>query len=383
MIRIDEKSACCGCSACFNLCPQQCISMENDKMGFMYPSVDMEKCVGCGLCENICPSLKKSTIGENVSPITYAAQNPNDVIRQLSSSGGIFTSLAQYILSQNGVVFGAAFDRTFRKVQHVAVQTSQDLYRIQGSKYVQSNAGCSYRAVKEFLEQGRLVLFSGTLCQIAGLKAFLHKDYPNLYLVDVVCYGVPAPKVWDAYIDSLEKKHNGKVTQVSFRDKRNGWSDYVISVKFDNGKEYINCRSDDLYMRGFLHDYYLRPACYQCDFKGLNRASDITLGDLWGIDQIAPQLNDNKGTSLVMISSERGKLLFEKVLSDMIFQIVKIEDVVKYNPAIETNVHTAQNNIAFERDFGNKPIMVLLNQYCSKSVIKKLIKKIMTAMKCR
>jgi coenzyme F420-reducing hydrogenase beta subunit len=237
--------------------------------------------------------------------------------------------------------------------------------------------------VKEFLEQGRLVLFSGTLCQIAGLKAFLHKDYPNLYLVDVVCYGVPAPEVWDAYIDSLEKKYNGKVTKVSFRDKRNGWSDYIISVKFDNGKEYINCRSEDLYMRGFLHDCFLRPACYQCDFKGLNRASDITLGDLWGIDHIVPQLNDDKGTSLVMISSERGKLLFDKVLSDMIFQIVKIEDVVKYNPAIEANVHTGKNNIAFERDFGNKPITVLLNQYCSKSVIRKLMQKIRTAIKRR
>lgn len=381
MIKIDDKTSCSGCSACANICPQKCISMENDMMGFMYPSVDMEKCVGCGLCENICPSLKKSTIGENVSPIAYAAQNPNDVIRQLSSSGGIFTSLAQYILSQNGVVFGAAFDRTFRKVQHVAVQTSQDLYRIQGSKYVQSNAGCSYRTVKEFLEQGRLVLFSGTLCQIAGLKAFLHKDYPNLYLVDVVCYGVPAPKVWDAYIDFLEKKHNGKVTQVSFRDKRNGWSDYVISVKFDNGKEYINCRSDDLYMRGFLHDYYLRPACYQCDFKGLNRASDITLGDLWGIEHLAPELNDEKGTSLVIISSEKGKALFEKAASNMVKQVVRIEDAVKYNPAIEYNCHSNRNWVQFERDFGNKPILVLLKRYCSESILKKILRRIKREIK--
>ncbi len=376
MIKIDDKTVCSGCAACSNLCPQKCIVLEKDKMGFVYPAVDMMKCVDCGLCEQVCPGLKRITDRPNRQLMSYAAQNLDEAVRLSSSSGGIFTCIAQYILSQEGVVFGAAFDNTFRSVRHIAVQTLQDLYKIQGSKYVQSHVGSSYQMVKCFLDMGKLVLFSGTLCQIAGLKAFLHKDYRNLYLVDVVCYGVPAPSVWSEYLDVLENKYNGKVTGVSFRDKRKGWSNYVISIKFDNGKEYVNSRVKDPYMRGFLHDCYLRPACYKCNFKGLSRATDITLGDLWGIEHIAPELNDEKGTSLVMISSEKGKELFEKATLDVVYQTAQIEDVVKYNPAIENNFHLDQKRKSFEKDFGSKPITTLLNQYVSDSLFKKIMRKI-------
>ena len=381
MIKIDDKTSCSGCSACANICPQKCISMKKDNMGFVYPLVDTIKCVDCGLCERICPCLKDHENAKHTQLTVYAAQFLDDTVRSVSSSGGIFTCLARYILLQKGVVFGATFDDEFRIVRHISVRTVKELYRIQGSKYIQSYMGSSYSEVKDLLENGTPVLFSGTLCQIEGLKAFLHKDYQNLYLVDVVCYGVPAPGVWSAYIDSLEKKYKGKAVGVSFRDKRNGWSDYVISVKFSNGKEYVNSRSNDLYMRGFLHDYYLRPSCYQCNYKSFKKITDITLGDLWGIEHLAPELNDEKGTSLVIISSEKGKSLFEKAASNMVKQVVRIEDAVKYNPAIEYNCHSNRNWVQFERDFGNKPILVLLKQYCSESILKKILRRIKREIK--
>ena len=376
MIKIDDKTACSGCAACANLCPQKCIVMESDKMGFAYPTIEITKCVNCGLCERMCPTFKKKVDEFGRELLVCAAQSIEDATRLASSSGGIFTCLAQHILSQGGVVFGAAFDGSFRSVKHIAVHTSPDLYRVQGSKYVQSDAGSSYQSVKDFLEQGKVVLFSGTLCQIEGLQAFLHKDYQNLFLIDVVCYGVPSPSVWNEYLDVLEIKYNGKVTGVSFRDKRKGWSNYVISVKFGNGKEYVNSRAKDPYMRGFLHDCYLRPACYECNFKGLNRVSDITLGDLWGIEHIVPELSDEKGTSLVMISSEKGKQLFEAVTSDIVCQTVQIDDVVRYNPAIKNNFHSDQKQKSFEKDFGIKPITTLFNQYVLDSLFKKIIRKI-------
>ena len=382
MINIDDKTICSGCSACVNLCPQKCMFMETDKMGFSYPVVNIIKCVDCGLCEKICPGLKKVADGKNKQLIVYAAQNTDEKMRMASSSGGLFATFAQYIISQGGVVFGAAFNNTFRSVHHIAVQTTQELYKVQGSKYVQSDVESSYRLARDFLDQGKKVLFSGTLCQIEGLKAFLHKEYENLYLLDIVCYGVPSPGVWNEYVDFLEKKYHGRTIGVAFRDKRKGWKDYVVSIKFDNGKEYINSRSEDLYMRGFLHDYYLRPACYQCNFKSLNRGSDITLGDLWGIEKIVPKLDDDKGTSLVMISSAKGKELFENVVSNIVCQTVLIEDVVKYNPAIENNFHSLDRNCqAFEKTFGSKPIATLLNQYCSSSIFKKMIRKIKRVLK--
>ena len=176
--------------------------------------------------------------------------------------------------------------------------TLEELEKLYGSKYVQSDINSSYKDAKAYLQEGRMVLFSGTPCQIAGLRSFLAKDYENLILLDIVCHGAPAPAVWDEYLGYLEKKYSGKATAVSFRDKRESWRDYVLSIKFDNGKEYVQNRANDLYMRGFLHDHYLRPSCFNCKNKGVDRIADITLGDLWGAEKIAPKLDDNKGTSL-------------------------------------------------------------------------------------
>lgn len=374
-INKDNAAICSGCAACAEICPESCINMKADKMGFLYPEVEASRCIDCGLCSRICPSSVKEKSDGNGFLGLYAAQSSDDSLRLSSSSGGLFNLFARYILSQNGVVFGAAFDETFHGVVHTEVQSVHNLYKLQGSKYIQSSIGNSYHSAKTYLEQGRTVLFSGTPCQIKGLKAFLHKDYENLYLLDIVCHGVPAPGVWDEYVSFLENKYKGNITGVSFRDKRHGWHNYVLSVKFDNGKEYVNNRSDDLYMRGFLHDCYLRPSCFECKHKGLERFSDITIGDLWGAESIAPELDDNKGTSLVMIFSDKGRRLFESVSADVKSKTVTAEEVVKYNPAIIKSPDFNPQSISFEKEFGNKNIGNLLNKFCSVPVYRKILRK--------
>lgn len=344
-------------------------------MGFLYPEVEMTKCIDCGLCGRVCPSFGDEKGDRNSFQSLYAAQSTDDSLRFVSSSGGLFNLFARYVLSQNGVVFGAAFDQNFHGVVHTEVESEDTLYKLQGSKYVQSSIGNSYRSAKKYLEQGRTVLFSGTPCQIKGLKAFLHKDYENLFLLGIVCHGVPSPGVWDEYVSFLENKYKGKVTEVSFRDKRHGWRSYVLSVKFDNGKEYINNRSDDLYMRGFLHDCYLRPSCFHCKHKGLEHSSDITIGDLWGAEIISPELDDNKGTSLVMIFSEKGRKLFESVSSGLKSKMVTADEVVKHNPAIIKSPDFNPQSISFEKEFGKKNIDNLLNKFCSVPIYRKILRK--------
>lgn len=367
---------CSGCTACASLCPVQCITMQKDKMGFAYPRIDTSRCVDCGACERACPGLKKTSAENNPMLKTYAAQASSDDVRRDSSSGGLFTLIARYILSQNGVVYGAAFDGTYHSVKHVAVEDEKELYKLQGSKYLQSDLQEAFAAVKQYLEQERTVLFSGTPCQIAGLRSFLTKEYDHLYLLDIVCHGAPAPAVWDEYLTFLEKTYNGKANKVSFRDKRRGWHDYVLSIAFEGGKEYVKDRTEDLYVRGFLHDYYLRPSCYDCNYKGENRPSDITLGDLWGASSICPELDDNKGTSLVMVSSEKGGRLFESLASDIQYQSIDLRQCVIHNPAIVSSCDHNPKSAAFERLFQTKPINRLLNRFCSNTLWRKVMRKV-------
>ncbi len=344
-------------------------------MGFAYPEIDTAKCIDCGLCEKNCPGLKKTQTMDAPLLESYAAQCLDDSVRFVSSSGGLFTLIARYIFSQNGVVFGAAFDDTFHGVKHIAVETMHDLDRLQKSKYVQSDAGSAYQEVKAYLEKGRKVLFTGTPCQIAGLRGFLSQEYEALFLLDIVCHGVPAPGVWDEYVGILETKYQGKVTAVSFRDKSKGWRDFRLAVRFDNNREYSNCHSADLYMQGFLRNCYLRPSCYECNYKGLNRMSDITLGDLWGVKNISQEMDDNKGTSLIMISSEKGKSLLEKIGADIKCQPIHIDAAVKHNSAIVKSCDRSPKSSIFEKEFGTKPLLYLLKKYCSNSIYTKTVRR--------
>ena len=325
MIDIKDKSKCSGCHSCYNICPKQCITMKEDQEGFWYPEVDVEQCIDCGMCEKRCPILNDMKIDNQ--PQAYACYNKDESIRKESSSGGVFTLLASLVIEKGGIVYGASFNNE-NMVEHIEIDNVNDLNKLRGSKYVQSKIGNTYSRVKDYLNQGRLVYFSGTPCQIDGLLAFLNKRYDNLILQDIVCHGVPSPKVWKKYLEQFNIEEDAKI---SFRDKSTGWDSYSFTI--DQKEKFTQLSSQNEYMKVFLKNLCLRPSCYDCHSKSLHRNSDITLADFWGIKNICPELYDNKGTSLVFINSKKGKELFKNIKKNIEYKEVNIEEASKYNPS--------------------------------------------------
>lgn len=326
MIKIGNKSECCGCSSCAQSCPQNCIEMKADKEGFLYPSVDTVQCIGCDLCEKVCPIFQVGQMGDNVCS-TYIGYNNNLSERLASSSGGIFTMLAKYVLAQEGVIYGVAFDDAFMP-QYVRIDHVDELFKLQGSKYVQSRMGTVYLQVRKDLHIGKIVLFSGVACQVAGLKSFLKKEYENLYTIDVLCHGVPSPLVWEKYINWQRKVYNSEPRQILFRKKDTGWKNYSIEIQFQNNSVYQKTFREDIYMQFFLKEICLRPSCHACHFKKLERPSDITLGDSWGVDRYMPELDDDKGTSLILVHTQTGEEMLEQILPHMKYCKVDIDKVL-------------------------------------------------------
>lgn len=322
MIQITNKNHCCGCSACAQICPKQCIAMMPDSEGFCYPKINETICVKCGLCEKVCPMLKSQNMQGQVH--AWAAYCKEDKIRLASSSGGIFSLLAEEILEEGGVVFGAAFDGQMM-VHHVAVESVRDLERLRGSKYLQSRIENSYADVKAYLAADRKVLFSGTACQIAGLLYFLGRPYEKLWTVDVLCHGVPTPTLWKNYLSEQNRAFKMPVRQISFRDKSQGWKKYQMAWKVEGGEIYRQPASRNPYMRLFLSNICLRPSCYDCHFKGFPRVSDLTLGDCWGVEQHSPEMDDDKGTSVVIVNTEKGNTLREKIASRCVWKEEKLD----------------------------------------------------------
>lgn len=335
MININFQNECCGCSACAQICPCSCISMVEDSEGFLMPKINSEKCVDCGLCEKACPVFHSETpIGNIVPPNVYAAYNKNEAVRMKSSSGGIFTLLAEYAINKNGVVFGARLSKDCKSVYHCMIENAGDISLFRGSKYVQSNINNTFKEVKNQLDNGRFVLFSGTPCQIEGLISSLQNKYNNLLLVDFICHGIPSPKVWRKYLEYIENKH-GKVKSVLFREKSNGWKGVAnVYIRLQNDEACIDQLECNLYGAAFLSNLSLRKSCYNCKFRKVNRKSDITIGDFWGIDEIAPEMNDNKGISAVIINSPNGEEVFEEIKSELIYKSVDFYDVEKHNAAL-------------------------------------------------
>lgn len=318
MIILNDKKDCCGCHACVQRCPKQCILMREDEEGFLYPYIDTSLCINCGLCEQVCPVINQSD--PRLPLKVYAAKNPNETIRQASSSGGLFTMLAEQILQRNGVVFGARFNEKW-EVIHDYTETLEGLAAFRGSKYVQSRIGDNYQYAKTFLETGREVLFSGTPCQIAGLNSYLNKKYKNLLTVDLICHGVPSPKIWQIYLNETIKRTSKKkvcIENISFRDKRLGWKKFCVtlslSTKDINGikKDFFNSDifSKNIFMKGFLSNLYLRPSCHSCPSRLFKSGSDITIGDFWGIEYIFDNFDDDKGVSAIMINSKKGETVY-------------------------------------------------------------------------
>lgn len=331
MPNLCENELCTGCGACAQVCLRQCITMAEDGEGFLYPRVDMELCVRCGLCERACPVLN-AVYKDEPQPEAFAAHSRSLEIVNHSSSGGVFTLLATEILNAGGIVFGAAFDENW-DVHHIGVEAAGALALLRGSKYVQSVMGDTYLKAKQALEVGRPVLFSGTPCQIAGLRRYLKKEYDKLLCVDTICHSVPSPKAWRGFLKELKTRYGGEITGVNFRDKRDGWQGYYFCANTDGGKEILYRVHENPYMQAFLKGLSTRPSCYQCKFKGINRESDITLGDFWGVQSVVPEAFFDKGTSLILVNSEKAHKALTAIQGQVVMQKVDPLKAVEFNPA--------------------------------------------------
>lgn len=335
MIRITDKHNCCGCEACVQACPKQCISFEEDNEGFRYPKVDDSLCVECGACERTCPILNSDA--ERKPQRQVAAINPDSIVREQSSSGGIFTMLAEQVIRQKeGVVFGVRFDEHWQAVFDYT-ETVDGLAAFRGSKYVQALVGQSFLQAREFLKQGRMVLFSGSPCQIAGLRHFLRRDYDNLVTVDFICHGTPSPKVWSRYLDEVTQNAVHAISDVQFRNKKQGWKRFNLEMAYDKDGQTVSLSSwhqKNHFMRIFLQNVILRPSCYSCKAKGGRSGSDITIADFWGIQQLNPEMDDDMGTSLVMLHTEKGTTLYDSLNITRQWDTA-YEDILKLNPSVE------------------------------------------------
>lgn len=330
----SDKTQCCGCSSCAQRCPKGCITMVQDEEGFSYPQVDAATCIDCGLCEKVCPILSLKQAHEPLK--VFAAKNPDETIRKESSSGGIFTMLAESVIREGGIVFGARWNKDWN-VEHAYTETIEGLKAFRGSKYVQSNINDCYKKTEAFLKEGRKVLFSGTPCQIAGLKAFLRKEYDNLLTVECVCHGVPSPGLWQKYLSETTKGKS--VLSINHRDKRAGWRNYSVVIKFTPSElsepskhsELSELHDDNPWTRAFIKNLTLRPSCYQCAFKTFKSQADITLADLWGDRKLMPDQNEDKGITLVVIRSHKATEAFKNVETNKDFTL---QDVVPFNGAL-------------------------------------------------
>lgn len=374
-VEIIDKKLCSGCTACMSICPKQCISMQEDEEGFLYPKVDAEKCIQCSKCVKVCPYASSEFTNkseEEELALCYAAYYNNEEIRYKSSSGGMFRAFADQIITEGGVVFGAAFDDNFL-VEHTCSETLEGLTAFMGSKYLQSRMGSSFSRVKKYLEQGRKVLFTGCGCQIAGLKRFLNGKDENLICIDLICHGVDSPKIWYDYLCNLLP--NDKAESVSFRDKITG-QDYS-SVRI-LGRKSSFCKEGKklLYFRSWQYGLFSRPSCEICPFKKDNRISDITIGDCWGFRNIAPEMFDDKGLSSVIVHTEKGKNLFEIIAPHLVFKEALLDDVKRYNSDyIKSNPFNHRMRMAFWKEYlsHKKPFLVLLDKYLKESNMHKII----------
>ena len=328
---------CCGCSACAHSCPKSCIRMKENKEGFLYPEIQTENCINCGACEKVCPVLAEKAAEADIRQAHAAILRDQDVLIN-SSSGGLFTALADAVIDKGGCVFGAAFTEDFRAVHHVMAESAEALCMLRGSKYMQSDPEDCYPAVRKELDRDRWVLFTGTPCQIAGLRCFLRKDYDRLICADVICHGTPSSRLWQYYLKNTEEKLGGKAIVVNFRDKAFGWKKYGLNITAVGNEVYYCPMKEDPYLRMFLKNVCLRESCYHCSVKEKGAFSDITMGDFWGVEHILPETDCRRGVSLAVIHTEKGRVLFEQTRGNMQVIDVDYKRAVSYNTLLTDSV---------------------------------------------
>lgn len=365
-----NKKECCGCTACFHICPINCIVMKEDEEGFLYPNIDKAKCIHCNKCKEVCPN--RDIENRNTRTQTFVGYYKDDEVRKQSSSGGIFSAIAEWILQQKGVVFGAAFDENF-EVHHIAVETKEELIKLRGSKYVQSRLENTFLEAKEYLEKKRKVLFTGTACQIAGLKNYLSAEYENLYTVDVLCHGAPSPKIWRMYLDDKKEQYQASINKVEFRNKDDGWKNYFINIAFSNMERFYTHYYKDKFTRMFLDNLDLRPSCYSCVFKEIPRISDVTIGDSWGVENYMPDMDDDKGTSVILVHSSNGEKIFREIRKKLIVSEVGLDVAVSPTADSRKSVTMHPNRNKYLEGVKRGENFDVLYEYVKKSFLQRAV----------
>lgn len=349
IVLFDKKEKCCCCAACRNICPTQAITINSDADGFKFPEINHDLCIECGLCNRVC-AFQNIPVSGNEPITTYVAINKNRDVLSSSASGGVFGALASIILEKNGVVFGCAYNENMEP-EHICVDNLQEIKKLRGSKYVQSNINITYTEAKKYLKGDRWVLFTGTPCQIAGLKSYLGKDYNNLITADIICNGVPSVEFFKGYINYLEDKLKGKVIDLKFRDKSKGWGhiEKVIYKKDGILKEKLIQPFNSYYHSYFLNGDILRENCYECKYACSSRVGDFTMGDYWGIEKVHPKIVTKEGVSVLLVNSKKGIGLIDDLskylqLTESIFEQAR----VKNGPLNRPNVKSKKRDIILD-----------------------------------
>lgn len=369
----DKKNECCGCTACMNICQKHAIKMKSDEEGFLYPEIDKDKCIECGLCKKVCAFQNGYTTDNSLKEIeVYATKNKSDEVRKHSSSGGMFYSIAEYVLNNNGIVYGVVFDEDFH-ASHTRTDDMNGIEKMMGSKYSQSNLGKIYDEVKKDLQEEKIVLFTGTPCQVAGLNRFLYDvDKSNLILVDIICHGTPSPKLFHEYIEFLEKKRKRKIKNYYHRSKIKGWN-HTEAILYVGDKLDYKSRISQTWKRIFYTDLALRPSCYSCKYTNINRPGDITIADFWGIQLYDKEFADDKGVSLTIINTSKGEKIFKEIKNNLEISERKIDEAINKNPQLKQPIHIDENNRkSFWNDYELKGFNYIAKKYGGYNNIGKL-----------
>lgn len=374
-MEICEKSLCTGCGACQNICIKSCISIDLDEEGFYKYNVNSKLCVNCGLCIKICPSNGYVDVVKKIQPIPYLCWNIDADIRVQSSSGGLFTLFANKVIESKGIVFGVVFDNEL-DIKHVGVTNRKDLEKLRGSKYTQSNTGLTFNEVKRALECGRMVLYTGTPCQIAGLYSFLGNDYLNLITCDCICHGVFSTNLYRDIINSYEVKYKSKIVDIKYRDKKYGWEKSCVKITFKSGKIIYNNKYTSILTYGFAAGFTNNKTCGQCIHSTIPRRADITLGDYGGNDyNIYSKENRKKGISLLIINSKKGKDIFDLIKTKMYYEEKLLDDLLVSQKNISTSNKIHPNREKFFEDYLNLGFTYIKKHYLKAPLKNKLIHK--------
>ena len=377
MVEVVERERCIGCGACYSACGHDAIIMQFDEEGFEYPIINQNACADCGLCQASCPVIHFDySKRKEYSDIQkgYAARNTNYAQRLISSSGGVFPVLAEYIIDQGGIVVGTAYDKKFN-AQHLIIENKENLLKLQGSKYLQCKAdNLTFKQIRKELIAKRLVLYSGMACQVEGLKQFLRRDYENLYTVDLICMGIPSPKVWQVYLSTFFKGE--EIKHVNFKEKSIGWDSFCFHVDTDK-RTFKERGMSNLYLQSMFRSWNMRKSCFQCPFKNAERISDFTLADCWGASKLVPNVNDNKGLSSVVVHSHKGLELWYSVRAKLEFKEIPLEEISKGNPNLIQNKKPSGDRSLFYKKLKENPerAFTKLCKVNSPSLISRIIKK--------